>query len=305
MKKNLFRKIHALELSKLLEDAKNDPILAPQLQDRLNEIQKEITDNPEVEDPFALPRTAIFFSNSGIEDMEGVRPILAGEALIQYEKMYIEQSLHDEREAAKEEGRKKRKKGTSRPELLFTGTPRGSFGLEFVPVLDNDKTIRDSRTNSLNTVTDSIYRVASAGEDLVDEVLATIPSPVLAPLKNFMKVIVKYEAELRLAYPQGKSAVFKTEQLKIAYEHLEREVTEEEKRIKGYFRGLTMHTGHFDILTEEDDVITGFIAEEMPEQDKQTLYIKKDQLMEFVVRITTIIKKTGHSEISYTLVRAK
>lgn len=48
-----------------------------------------------------LPRAAIFLRGGGVQDSAGIRPSLAGEALIQYEKMFTEQAIHDEREAAK------------------------------------------------------------------------------------------------------------------------------------------------------------------------------------------------------------
>ena len=55
--------------------------------------------------------------------------------------MFVEQALHDERMMAKDAGRNRRPRGSPAPELLFVGTPRGSFGLEFVPQTPDDPTL--------------------------------------------------------------------------------------------------------------------------------------------------------------------
>lgn len=136
MNKQTFLQIQTLELQHLLEAAGDDPILVPQLRERLEDAQTELEESRRQygtlipNEPVALPRAAIFLKGDGVLDSEGIRPALAGEAMIQYEKMFTEQAMHDERDAARKDGRHRRKRGTPKPSLLFTGTPRGSFGLE-------------------------------------------------------------------------------------------------------------------------------------------------------------------------------
>src|SRR5215469_10118159 len=96
-----FLKVQALELRRLLESAGDDPIAVPQLRERLADAEKELqaalSQNGSLfpRDIHELPRAALFLRGGDVQE-EGIRPSLAGEAMIQYEKMFIEQALHDE-----------------------------------------------------------------------------------------------------------------------------------------------------------------------------------------------------------------
>ena len=85
------------------------------------------------------------------------------------------------------------------PGLMFTGTPRGSFGLEFVPGggLEEDESLHDVHARSLENVADALARVVEG--DSFEDAVSNIPSPVLQSLKQFLEVLARNEAELRLA----------------------------------------------------------------------------------------------------------
>ena len=110
MNDETFLQVQAVELQRLLDKSADDPILKPQLRRRLDEVVRALQVTKQQpgtllpkETP-VLPRAAIFLRGGGVQDSEGIRPGLAGEALIQYEKMFTEQALHDERLAAKSAG---------------------------------------------------------------------------------------------------------------------------------------------------------------------------------------------------------
>src|SRR5690606_2757419 len=105
-----FNQIQVIELRRLLGEAANDPILAPQLRRRLEAAERAAQEQSSGTESrrVQLPRTAIFLRGGGVQDSDGIRPSLAGEALIQYERMFTEQALYDEREAAKDAGKSRR-----------------------------------------------------------------------------------------------------------------------------------------------------------------------------------------------------
>ena len=103
-----------------------------------------------------------------MEDFLGIHAALAGEALIQYERMFVEQALHDEREAARKAGRQRRRLGTAPPSLLLTGTPRGSFGLEFVAEPTEGGTLLNIHAQSLRNVAEALARVAESTSESLE-----------------------------------------------------------------------------------------------------------------------------------------
>jgi hypothetical protein len=298
-----FNTIQAIELRQLLAKTQNNPVLATQLRRRLAAVEQAAAEDSQ-EGTFratSIPRTAIFLRGGGVHESEGIRPNLAAEALIQYERMFIEQTLHYEREIAKEAGRSRRPKGSSTPGLLFTGTPRGSFGLEFVPLTPDDDALIPIQSQSLNTVSDSLTRITAIDPESTDDVIASIPSSVLKPMKLFMKALVKHGAELRLAFHDRDSVSFSPSQIAIAFDRLNQEVIEEQIVVPGTFRGITFHTGVFDLRTDSDDIISGSIAGELSENDMQRIHEFTNRPCQALLQKTTIQPVTGASRITYVL----
>lgn len=271
MNEATFAQIQIIELQRLIEQAGDDPILVPQLQQRVAELNNDLArirrepGSLLPKDELLLPRTAIFMRGEGVQGSTGIRPALAGEALIQYERMFVEQALHDEREAAKFAGRQRRPRGASKPGLLFTGTPRGSFGLEFVPQA-KDETTASVHARSLVNVAEALTAVASDTESL-DQSIAGIPPRVLQPMKQFLKTLAYHGAELRLAFSDKPSRSLSVEQVKVASERLEREVEQVSFSKAGIFRGVTFESGVFDLLSSNGELITGVVADELAEED--------------------------------------
>ena len=191
MNKETFLRIQTIELQSLLDQSGNDPIIGPQLRERLEEAQKELDAETHLpnsllrKESFSLPRAAIFLRGGGVKGSQGIRPALAGEALIQYEKMFVAQAVHDERIAAKNSGRQRRPRGAETPGLLFTGTPRGSFGMEFVPQLSDDRSLLAVHAQSLVNVADALAKVVHSDSASLNRAVDEIPATVLKPLKQF------------------------------------------------------------------------------------------------------------------------
>ena len=201
-----------------------------------------------------------------MQNCEGIRPALAGEALIQYERMFIGQALHDEQLAANQAGRKRRRNAPE-PALLLTGTPRGSFGLEFVPQLREDDSLLAVHAKSLAAVADVLAQVVECSETSLNQVMNRVPPRVIQPLKQFLKVLALYEAELRLAFPDRPSRILSAERIKLATDRLEREVEQKPVTIEGIFRGATLDSGHFDLRTVARGLIKGTVADQLTEEE--------------------------------------
>jgi hypothetical protein len=310
MSNDSFLQVQAIELQRLLDKSGNDPILGPQLRDRLDDVEKKLQSAKQQpgelfpKDTPVLPRAAIFLRGGGVKDSEGISPSLAGEALIQYERMFTEQALHDERLAAKASGRQRRPRGAAAPCLLFTGTPRGSFGLEFVPQLRDDDSLTVVHAQSLVHVAEALTRVAESDAQSLDKTLSEMPPRVIQPLKQFLKTLAHYEAELRFAFQDHPSRSLSAAQVKVAADLLERDVEQVSKSVEGVFRGVTRDSGVFDLRLDDDSVITGTVVDQLTEEDLERIDALTNQRCVADLQKTTIRKIGGTETTNYVLVDA-
>ena len=314
MNKLSFLQIQAIKLRELLQNAADNPILSPQLQERLDDIEEEIKTIERTEnvgqiglfssDKPSLPRAAVFLRGGGVQGSEGIRPALAGESLIQYERMFIEQAMHDEREAARTVGRHRRPRGTPMPGLLFTGTPRGSFGLEFTPQQAGDEPTLKVHEQSLRNVANALVSVGNGDSASLESVVRQIPPRVLAPMKRFLKVLAQHGAELRLAFSDSQPVSLAIEKIKLASDLLERELQETEADINGTFRGVTRESGVFDLINESGVVITGTVADNLTEEDLERIDKLTNQSCVARIQQTIVSQVSGVAKSTYLLIDA-
>ncbi len=307
----LFRHLQVLELKALLDQVANDPILGPQLRERLEDAEQELSKSRKQADSVlpkeirTLPRFAIFLRGGGVENQTGIRPSLAGAALIQYEKMFAEQAIHDEREFAKTAGRQRRPRGAQTPELLFTGTPRGSFGLEFVPQPIADDALLKVHANSLGRVAEAIIAVANGDDATFATTIEPIPIGVLQPLKQFFKTLANQGAEVRLAFDTAPGTSLGIAQIQRATERLERDVIQGEVEITGIFRGVARESGVFDLKVSPDEFITGTVAENFTEDDLERIDKLTNHTCVAKLQKTTITTISGSLPPGYVLLSAE
>lgn len=308
MSERTYLQNHASQLRELIKESGNDWILVTQLEQRLRDVEAEMQ-SLDVKDGtlfpmnVPLPRVALFMRGGGVQDSDGIKPALAGEVLIQYERMFIEQALHEERLAARTAGRSRRRRGAPDPSLLFTGTPRGSFGLELVPTPADTESLT-AHAHALQAVAETLVKVSSAGSDL-EPAIKDVSPRLLAPMKRFLKTLAQYDVELRLAFSDAPSKKLDSSQIKQAAERLDREWVEVEKLMHGTFRGLTRESTVFDLLQEDGTLITGIAAESLTEEDFDRIDDLLNKQCVASVQVSTLQSIGGPSRVTYVLLDAK
>ena len=300
-----FNKLQTIELSHLLEEIGDDPFLAPQFRERLAQAEAKLrSTHPPSNVP--MPRMAMFLRGGGVDEAShAVRPSLAADVLTQYEKMYTEQAIYNEREIAQNSGKTRRPKGSVTPKLWFTGTPHGSFGLEFVPEQTDDPALAQAHTDAITKVTDSLLEITTSDEASADRALMNVIPPVIAPLRHLLRSLSTHGAELRLSIHGRASRSVSTEQISTAVKLLDREVVEEEVVLHGTFRGVTLQSGYFDFLTVEGSTITGRVATDMPPEFLSDALKLTDLPSEAIVLKTTVKPITGQERVDYVLRKAR
>ena len=268
-----FLKSQVVQLRNLLKLAQNDPVMQPQLQRRLQYAEKRLAETePEPGNLFPvaiceLPRVALFLTGAAVQGQSGIRPGLAGQTLIQYDMMFRQQALHDERVLARTAGRIRRPRGSREPELLFTGTPRGSFGLEFTPQAAADGTANDLHVQALEHVADALARITGSDAEESSDLTGGIPPGVLPPLKRFLSALAQHDAEIRLAFSDKPGRTLTAASIKKAAQRLDRDIAIEPLEVIGVFRGLTLDTGHFDFRTDDNNTISGMLADQLTDEE--------------------------------------
>lgn len=306
-----FLKIQALEMRRLLERAGDDPIAVPQLRERIKDAEQQIEllqarpKNSFPPDLDELPRAALILKGGGVQNSVGIRPALAAEVLIWYETMFVEQALHDEREAARQAGRQRRPHEADSPGLLFVGSHRGSCCFEFVPQPTGDEALLALYGQALVNVAEALLRVADNDAVSLDEAIRTIPAPMLSPLKQFLKTLARYGSELRLAFHDRPARSLTAAQIQTAAERLERDMTEEMVEISGIFRGVTLESGHFDLKTESGEVISGTVAEDLTEEDLLRLNGLTNKQCTVQLQKTTVQTLSGDARSTFVLLNAE
>jgi len=185
--------------------------------------------------------------------------------------------------------------------LLLTGTPRGSFGFEFSPELQDDDATLAVHQVALENIADAIELAADteSPEDLSD----SIPTTVIQPLTRLFQTLSRYDAELRLAFPTSRSRTIAAATIKAASERLTRTIEQNDVQFAGTFRGLTRETGCFDFVRDDEVLITGFASDELTEDDMERI----DSLTNHPCRVSlqeTQVQKAGKTQTSYLLVNA-
>jgi hypothetical protein len=249
-----------------------------------------------------LPRAAIFLRGGSISDSDGIRPGLAGDSLIQYEKMFVQQALFDERKALLKSGKLRRPRGAPDPTILFVGTPRGSFGLEFVACSTQNEQQLKIHAQSLENVAKAIVSVAESSDETLDKAIEGIPSGVIHPLKMFFKTLAQHNAELRLAIRGKPAKSLQVEKIKKAATYLEREVLEEMMKLQGTFRGVTLDTGNFDFTTDDGESISGTVADSLSDDDLIRLLKLTNKECVADIQKTTIRTVSGTETHNYVLI---
>ncbi len=296
--------LQVVSLTRLLEEVGDDPLLGPQFRERLEEAEQFLRRSDEsraAPEQVPFPRTAMFLHGDGVQGSEGIRPGLAGEVLIQYERMFVEQALQDERIVAQAAGRSRRPNGATPPGLLFTGTPRGSFGMVFVPQAADDSSMRGVYIESLNAVTDLLIRVASGGGTSLDETENGLQSPVMRPLKQLLKALGKYRVGLRMAFDNRPPQSVSADQILKAVERLDRDVTEEQVDVLGVFQGVTLMTGHFDFVTNDSTLISGIVTEQLALDGLDRIYALTNHNCKASLWKTTFRRNQGDPKTTYLL----
>ncbi|MEO1497816.1 MAG: hypothetical protein AAFV43_11765 [Planctomycetota bacterium] len=299
------------QLERLLETAGDDKIVRTQLESSLELIREQLAASGEgvargqlfPQQSPELPRAAIFLSGDCVRGSEAIDAGFASEVIKRYEGVFAEIAVENERSFERRRSGKSRRACGDRPRLMLTSLPKGSFGFEFEPVLQEGNGNPEVHERSLKEVADTLSRIGSADEAF-DEALQSATPAILHRVKQFYEVLSKHDAELRLAFPNGSSTRLTKKSIRRTAERLAKSVTQATVTLVGEFRGATLESHRFDFKSEDDRVIRGVIPETLSEHELLSIAKLTGSRCKITLTETVITKPDAAVTRSYTFIRA-
>lgn len=282
-------------LEALSASAPDDPLATPLAQSRISELRDEL--GRFEKNPPLAPETELFFGQGPVIGSKGIEAKFAGQVLNCFQDMVTNHF------AAKFHGvlrRAGRRKGESDSKLFLTALPRGSFGLQLSQPHIQDFVTANQLAVAMEDVT-GLIGAAGTDDKSFEDVLSSVHGRVLIPLRGFLETLTNAGADCRIISGM-KQTVLKKEQVSQAFQRVAAAKADEDiLEHDGVFFGALIKTGRFDFEPNGLDIITGWLADDVSEEQA----IEMDHLVgkptRAKMRVTTIITKTGTRRPTYEL----
>lgn len=301
---SLYRKIQSIkaqivDTERLLEMVLDHPLMSEGLAERLSLLKQELESLPK--ESFE-PRIQLLFSGNAVVGSQGIKSTFVSKTLSPFQEMVKTQVALVRFGKVGKRGQAKKGANT---ELYLTALPVGSFGVELSQLesddlfnsMDVSKAMKDVMTLVVNSATD---------DETFEASIEQTPKRNLTNLKKFLQEITDEKSVLKME--SGEFGIeLPKEKIVEAFQRVSAAIDEEtELIINGTFRGLLLDSGKFEIQDEEGKRISGFISEEIDE-DQLVEYDKTFLNSNCIIhlRVHTTKFKTGNEKTDYELLEIR
>lgn len=301
---SLYRKIQSIkaqivDTERLLEMVLDHPLMSEGLAERLSLLKQELEILPK--ESFE-PRIQLLFSGNAVVGSQGIKSTFVSKTLTPFQEMVKTQVALVRFGKVGKRGQAKKGANT---ELYLTALPVGSFGVELSQLESNDlfdsmdvsKAMKEVITLVVNSATDDVTFEAS---------IEQTPKRNLTNLKKFLQEITDENSVLKME--SGELGIeLPKEKIVEAFQRVSATIDEEtEFIINGIFRGLLLDSGKFEIQDEDGKRISGFISEEI-EEDQLVEYDKTFLNSNCIIhlRVHKTKFKTGNEKTDYELLEIR
>jgi hypothetical protein len=301
---SLYRKIQSIkaqivDTERLLEMVLDHPLMSEGLAERLSLLKQELENLPK--ESFE-PRIQLLFSGNAVVGSKGIKSTFVSKTLTPFQEMVKTQVALVRFGKVGKRGQAKKGANT---ELYLTALPVGSFGVELSQLESNDlfdsmdvsKAMKDVMKLVVNSATD---------DETFEASIEQTPKRNLTNLKKFLQEITDENSVLKME--SGELGIeLPKEKIVEAFQRVSATIDEEtELIINGTFRGLLLDSGKFEIQDEEGKRISGFISEEI-EEDQLVEYDKTFLNSNCIIhlRVHKTKFKTGNEKTDYELLEIR
>jgi len=301
---SLYRKIQSIkaqivDTERLLEMVLDHPLMSEGLAERLSLLKQELETLPK--ESFE-PRIQLLFSGNAVVGSQGIKSTFVSKTLTPFQEMVKTQVALVRFGKVGKRGQAKKGANT---ELYLTALPVGSFGVELSQLETNDLFDSMDVSRAMKDVMTLVVNSATNDETFEASIEKT-PKRNLTNLKKFLQEINDENSVLKME--SGELGIeLPKEKIVEAFQRVSATIDEEtELIINGTFRGLLLDSGKFEIQDEEGKRISGFISEEI-EEDQLVEYDKTFLNSNCVIhlRVHKTKFKTGNEKTDYELLEIR
>lgn len=301
---SLYRKIQSIkaqivDTERLLEMVIDHPLMSEGLLERLNELKAELESLPK--DSFE-PKIQLLFSGSAVVGSQGIKSAFVSKTITPFQEMIKTQFALVRFGRVGKRGQAKKGINT---DLYLTALPVGSFGVELSQLASSDLFASLDISISMKQVMTLIVNSATDDETF-EKTIENTPKRNLSNLKKFLQEIAEEHSVLKME--SGEFGIELPDDKVIeAYQRVSSTIDEEnEVFINGIFRGLLLDSGRFEIQNEEGKRLSGFISEELDEEqliEYDKLFLNKSCIIHLKIHKTRF--KTGNEKTDYELLEIR
>lgn len=286
-------------LERLLSITPADPLATPLLQARIEEKKSRIRQLEEK--PPLTPETEIFFGQGPVIGSSGIEARFAGEVLRRFQDMVTNHFSAKFVGGLRKSGRRR---GEPQSRLFLTALPRGSFGLQLAQPHVTDFVTAGQLTQTMEEIADLVGAAAKDDQSFVDTI-SNFNSRVLVPLTEFLAVLNNAEADCRMISGSRKTSLKKEEVMQAYARVIAAKKDEEIITCRGVFGGVLLQSGRFEFMPSGERLISGWIAEEVSEEQAVEMDRLAGKPCQATMRLTTINIRTGKQTWTHELLDLK
>lgn len=284
-----------VDASRMLDLVQGHPFMAIGIQSKLNGLQTELHNLPEVE---YEPKINLLFSGRAIRGSIGIKSSFVGKAIQPFQEMIKTQAALVR---FGDVARRGQAKNAPNSELFITSLPVGSFGVELSQLESNDLFAEQDVSNAMKQVIQLIMNVAE-GDDTFEAVIVNLPNRHLSNLKKFLKELVDEHSVLKMESGEV-GVVISEEKVEQAYLRVAATIQEEEEEfVTGVLRGILLDSSKFEVQTLTGLSISGFVSEDISEErliDYDKAYLNK--VCSLHIKKHKTLFRTGNEKVEYEL----
>lgn len=275
------------------------PLMSEGFAERLTWLNQELEKLPK--EAFE-PRVQLLFSGNAVIGSQGIKSSFVSKTITPFQEMVKTQVALVRFGKVGKRGQAKKGANT---ELYLTALPVGSFGVELSQLQNTDLFDSLDISKAMKEVMTLVVDSATNDETFEASIEKT-PKRNLTNLKKFLQEIVDESSVLKMESSELGVELSK-EQIVEAYQRVSLTVDEEnEIIINGIFRGLLLDSGKFEIQDEEGKRISGFISEDLDEEqliEYDKTFLNTNCIIHLRIHKTKF--KTGNEKTDYELLEIK
>lgn len=297
---SLFRKIESIkaqiiETERMLEMVSNHTLMATSLREKLNSLRLQLNTLPQ---EVFEPKIELLFSGNAVSGSMGIKSSFVSKTIKPFQEMIKTQAALQRFGNVAKRGQAKHAPNT---ELYLTALPTGSFGVELTQLNQNDLFDEEEVAKAMKDVMKLIEN-ASTSDEVFEAAIENVPKRSLTNLKKFLKEVADEKSIIKMECGEMGVEISK-EKVQEAYDRVSEVIDENgETFVTAVFKGILLDSGKFEIQTEEGDIISGSVNEDLSENDliayDQT-FLNRTCRVHLQVYRTRF--KTGNEKVDYEL----